>query len=302
MLNDPRCPVCDAWSRVTRRIANWGEMRECVSCGLVFSKPMALPGSSAVDFFNRAYQGRLSGEMRHFHLRLEMAGYIEKVGNAFPAGQWQETFVQVLQEKLGRGARILDIGCGTGLFMKRLQKLGFQPLGLDVAEAAVRVLRGEGYQVWHGGVATYPQEWPEPDACTLNLVLHHAPDPVGFLNDIRERFPKSGLLVSDIRASKPMYLFWKPPRHLTIWTARSLRAVLGKAGYHTEQVYEFPVEIGSLGDSIGHQVFLSLPPVLRRMNLLRLYYLAKPVLTVLPWAVLRALDMNGNVCAVAEPL
>jgi len=291
------CPVCHAESRPRNR---W--YLECECCELVFSRRMELPDTTARAFFDRAYLGKLPGEFGHFSMRLQMAGVLGELGDGFPAAQRQEVSIQVLRERLPPGARVLDIGCGIGMFLRRLRAVGFHPSGLDVAEATMNMLQDEGFEVWHGEVESYPEDRPQPEACTLNLVLHHSPNPIGFLASIRKRFPHSMLFVSDIEASKPLYPGWKPPRHLTVWTARSMEIALQKAGYSVRQIWQFPVEIRSLGDSVGWRLFLALPPPLRQVALLRAYYGFKPFVTAPLWAAMRVLGMNGNVSAVATPI
>jgi hypothetical protein len=294
-MNESVCPVCKSTSRSRGAL-----YRECSTCGLVFAKSMTLGGVTPVEFFSQAYSGKLKGDFWHFNSRLQIQDYLKKMGNSLPFGKAQETFLEILQEKLKPGARVLDIGCGIGLFMRRLKEKGFNPVGLDVGEPVVKELRGEGFQVWHGEVYSYPKDWPEPDACTLNLVLHHTPNPIDFLTIIRQRFPSSLLLVSDIKASKPLYAGWKPPRHLSVWTHQSMKLALQKAGYSVTRTYEFPVAIRSHGDTIFWPLFLRLPDRLRTTKLLRRYYYFKPVWIWPIWIVLRALGMSGNISAIAN--
>ena len=50
----------------------------------------------------------------------------------------------------GRGPRVLDVGCGNGVFMLRMRSLGFEVHGIDVDPAAVEEARRAGLDVRRG--------------------------------------------------------------------------------------------------------------------------------------------------------
>lgn len=53
-----------------------------------------------------------------------------------------------------RGIRILDAGCGTGGFLRQLQRHGYtNSAGLDISPIAVDFCRKQGLEVWQGSIA-----------------------------------------------------------------------------------------------------------------------------------------------------
>ena len=297
-----RCIICGGPSRLHKRVLNWGQMRRCLECHCIFSVCETKNTIRNDIYFDQAYRGNIPGEMRHFNRRIRMRRYIREFGSAYPCpgGTAWENSIRTLKYRLPKGSNVLDIGCGLGYFLDRLEKEGFSPLGLDIADFVVDMLRKEGRQVWSGSLATYPHDWPQPAACTMHFVLHHVDDPIGFLSGIRKRFPTSPLVLTDVGTSNRVSPDLVPPRHLTIWTRKSMDIALRKAGYDAK-VFELPVP-PTYGESVLQAVFLSLPSSLHRVSILRLIVAGRrPIL----WAVaplMRALGRDTDIGAIARPL
>ena len=103
------------------------------------------------------------------------------------------------------GEIILDYGCGVGLEMIELKSLGFEPLGIDVSERAVNILRQNRFKAIQGNtIDCYSNSWSEPSAILLLEVLEHLPDPVDFLHSIHKKFPRVPVL-----ATSPSLTRWQ---------------------------------------------------------------------------------------------
>jgi SAM-dependent methyltransferase len=79
-----------------------------------------------------------------------------------------------------RGQRLLEIGCGTGLFLETLHRAGFDVTGLDAAPAMLEAARERLGQVadLHLGQAEHlPFADKEFDFSVLLTVLEFCPDP-----------------------------------------------------------------------------------------------------------------------------
>jgi SAM-dependent methyltransferase len=77
------------------------------------------------------------------------------------------------------GIELLDVGCGTGSFLRRLRGLGHTTrlVGLDSSPAAVDGLRDEpGIEVYHGDAADLPFEAGTFTAVTARHMLYHVDD------------------------------------------------------------------------------------------------------------------------------
>jgi hypothetical protein len=204
-------------------------------------------------------------------------------------------------------ATVFDIGVGPGYFLRTIRKLGFTPMGLDVAEEPVRLLIGEGYQVWHGTVETVPMDWPKPAICTVFFVLHHLTDPIAFLRSIRVRFSDAVLVVAQhntvasvISSGRPLSPEWLPPRTLSFWGQKSLRKAMELAGYEVERVG--PVAMTELDYYIPgtRSLYLTLRRYLQRW--LPTYYAVKPVLFKPVAALDRLRGRAASVLSIGRPV
>jgi hypothetical protein len=128
-----------------------------------------------------------------------------------------------------------------------LKNKGFIPLGMDIAQFPIDMLRKQGYQVAVGSIEDYPADWPTPSVITAFEVLEHLPNPMAFLVSIHERFPGSILMLS-VPSPKRWIPFGArgpgdyPPNHLTRWTAQALQIALRRAGYMSVNLF-FPPAI-----------------------------------------------------------
>jgi len=133
------------------------------------------------------------------------------------------------------GARILDIGCGTGSLLLELRDDGFTQLtGVDPL-----IPHALDYA---GGVRIHAKALAEVPGAFDLLMMHHAfehvPDPEATLREIRERLVPGGwavlrIPVADCHAWRHYGVDWvqlDAPRHLHIHTRKSMEQLARRAG------------------------------------------------------------------------
>jgi SAM-dependent methyltransferase len=227
------------------RLSDGVALRRCGSCGLTFADPLDLQDTPQ-GLFARAYSGRESrASMAMFRHRLVWRADLLSAGAGIEQvlPRTQRRALEYIEQVSGRPAAVLDIGCGSGLFLEAATRRGQDVAGVEVAEPAVRFLHQQGYRVFHGTVEEVPEGWADPEVCTAFYVIHHVTDPMRFLETIRRKFPRAHLVLTEHylgeqpRKIAPMNL---PPRRLTLWTRESLRVALSNAGYEVEEISLVP--------------------------------------------------------------
>jgi len=141
--------------------------------------------------------------------------------------------------------RLLDVGCGSGWYLARMRRLGWQVRGVEPDEAAACRAR----EIHHLDVLTGDLSHPDLpaagfDAVTFWHVLEHVPEPRATLARARELLRPGGLLVAQVphAAGCCAQLFGSDwlgldlPRHLTHFSDRTLRRILRGAGFRVLRI------------------------------------------------------------------
>jgi ubiquinone/menaquinone biosynthesis C-methylase UbiE len=75
-----------------------------------------------------------------------------------------------------RGARVLELGCGTGLILTRIADIAREAVGIDLSEGMAQHARKRGLDVHIGSVCDLPFEDDRFDLTYSFKVLAHVPD------------------------------------------------------------------------------------------------------------------------------
>jgi 2-polyprenyl-3-methyl-5-hydroxy-6-metoxy-1,4-benzoquinol methylase len=224
------CPLCQSESNDIVESFGPLEILRCPECTLEFCDPLEY----CREDYDRAYKD----ESREFYV--PSSAWLSEANGSLSESQWMLFSAQVSAlrwiQSTQPNASILDIGCGSGWFIARARELGFKVCGVEVGSRPVKLLNEKGFEVVCGSVEAIPANW-KPDVVTLFEVLEHLPDPVGFLAQIRQRFPDSIFILSVpsprrwTKAGKHRDVADYPPNHLTRWNADSLHRALSRVGY-----------------------------------------------------------------------
>ena len=210
------CPICGGQNLELKERLDHYNLVRCVSCDLIFSDPMQAADGSAYD---RAYR------IRHFVIDNRIRDYY----------RWTLRRTQP-------GQRLLDLGCGEGVFVAYARRRGREAYGLDFSRRAIAVGKNFRRNEWIrvGTIHELPRDlWPsEYDMVTALEVVEHLEDPRAILDEIRLCLKPGGVVVFSVpnRDCWPITKFDDyPPHHLTRWTRRSLCRLLESAGYQVEE-------------------------------------------------------------------
>jgi 2-polyprenyl-3-methyl-5-hydroxy-6-metoxy-1,4-benzoquinol methylase len=142
------------------------------------------------------------------------------------------------------GARLLEVGCGSGSALRVLQDLGWRAEGVDFDAAAVAAARRRGLAVHEGTIAA--QAYPEGSfqAIVMSHVVEHVHDPRALLRECHHLLSPGGRLVVVTPNARsrghalfgPSWFALEPPRHLLLLDAAGLRRLAEEAGFQVEQL------------------------------------------------------------------
>ncbi len=82
-----------------------------------------------------------------------------------------------------RGARVLELGCGTGLILARIAEVADEAVGIDLSEGMAQQAKDRGLDVRIGSVCDLPFEDNQFDLTYSFKVLAHIPDIEGAVRE-----------------------------------------------------------------------------------------------------------------------
>jgi 2-polyprenyl-3-methyl-5-hydroxy-6-metoxy-1,4-benzoquinol methylase len=145
--------------------------------------------------------------------------------------------------------RLLDVGCGRGDFLDRMRRRGWAVEGLDVDSSALEQARAKhGLKVHMGPIEDLRFPGESFDAITMNHVIEHVHDPVSLLRECLRVLKPGGRLaaVTPNLAGLGHRRFgrnWRglePPRHLHLFTRKTLGECAARAGCRSFEVFGVP--------------------------------------------------------------
>ncbi len=120
-----------------------------------------------------------------------------------------DTVVSVLD--LQPGARILDVGCGSGIFTELMQERGYELIGIDLSHALLNLGKKnlKSINFTQGDAESMPFADSSFDAVMFSCLLHHLPDPSLCIQEARRVLKPKGRFVGfDPNRLNPfMYLY-----------------------------------------------------------------------------------------------
>jgi SAM-dependent methyltransferase len=213
----------------------------CVSCGFLYRHPGIRPERLGDLYGGGRYSSFLSGAYKKRRVR-RYKHTMQPFGSLFEAGE---------------GRRLLDFGCGNGLFLDLAYRRGFACHGVDLAEDAVEFARTKpsGSHVHHGSPMAVPEiAAGDFDVITMWSVLAHLAEPVEDLTMLRRLLAPDGvLLILTVNANslklKRQLDRWGgfTPNHLKFFAPDTLQLLLRRAGFAATVMppwYGDPVEGG----------------------------------------------------------
>ena len=149
------------------------------------------------------------------------------------------------------GARVLDVGCGGGIFAEALARRGAQVTGIDASEGVLDVARmhgqeaGLGIDYRQGTAEALASESPEHyDAVACMELLEHVPDPASLVRACADLArPGAGLFFSTLNRTPKSFL-------LGIVAAEHVLEILPR-GTHDFARFLRPSELDAAGRAAG---------------------------------------------------
>lgn len=152
--------------------------------------------------------------------------------------------------------KLLDIGCGNGIFLQEAEKYRWIPSGIDMSSKMVEYLKKHfTYPIFHGNILTTKLS-NKYDLITLNQVVEHFSHPTQLIKKCYNLLNKDGYIyiatpniasnVAKIRKSEFDYLI--PPQHLSYFNKKTLDYILITSGFKVIKfhTWSYPVDLAGV--------------------------------------------------------
>jgi 2-polyprenyl-3-methyl-5-hydroxy-6-metoxy-1,4-benzoquinol methylase len=216
-----KCPLCGAAAAQAKhyvRTASSYDLHECPSCTLVYAKDI-LDDDGIFAIYDEAYARKYEERP----LAKQNRGYADRFFGKRPRG------------------RLLEVGCGTGQFLRRLGELGFETYGVEVSPACAAY--APDLRVVAAPFEEMPEVWPRAwfDYVVTFHVVEHVAEPVATARKVAAFLKPDGVwfnYMPNVRArgrdvQTPAWIHFNPPRrgeHVNFFDERTIRVLADKAG------------------------------------------------------------------------
>ena len=213
------CPICESSnSRFERTLKNM-TLVKCQVCSFVY---LDLPDEE-IEKANSSFSSDRSMET----YEMIQTG-VDKL--------WHEHIVKLFTKKIKGGRRVLDIGCGNGLLLKKFKEYGWECYGVDLSSWSYEFSKRYNFKFYHGRVEDSNFERDSFDLVINLSTFEHITRPVDFIESLAPFLKKGGYCYMAgipnygsfaIRLGISAFHHNRPPKHCNYFTPKSIRA-LGK--------------------------------------------------------------------------
>ncbi len=185
----PICPICGDTKPSQRYKITRFEVLQCSACTQIYLYPF--PSEEEIrKMFSELYTtgGGSVPELKSYY------GFCYDDEPDNPLVQTYESYLDLIEVHHEPGS-ILDIGCGTGLFLSVARRRGWEPYGIDGSEEATHHARERfGLDPWVGDFEDFSAEDRRFDVITGWDIIEHAREPVKLLEAMRRSLAPDGII------------------------------------------------------------------------------------------------------------
>ena len=223
-----KCIICHNDQNLSNYLEKEGIMySKCLQCGLIFRKTKIETNEMQKTYNDKNY----------------FSGYLENYK------EFIKIFNQMLNliEKYKAPGKILDIGCGLGLFLYLAKKRGWEANGIEVSKFAsnfannklkLNVINSDNLDTFQDNFF---------DVIVVNHVLEHIENPLVILKQIKKKLNINGFLFIGVpnieglfpRFQKENWPSLQPLAHIYQFTPKTLKLLLQKIGFEPIRIITF---------------------------------------------------------------
>jgi SAM-dependent methyltransferase len=230
LITLPGCPVCEGTSSRPKYHKFGLPLVECRGCGLVFANPRLTPEEIwkrySPDYFWNEYMPALGVRDGQFDL------------NYFDSRH--AAMLQLIARQRPNRGRLLEVGAGSGFFLKAAERAGWSVAGIEISTEGVEfATKRLGLEIRRESAEALSFPAASFDVVVMFDVIEHLLDLMAALERVKTVLRPGGLLVvstPNLHALTRLALGseWavlSPAEHLYNFSAATLGRLLRRAGF-----------------------------------------------------------------------
>lgn len=270
----PSCPICSSTEeKVLIEAVNEYQIFRCPACDVEFAYPFKAPEH---EFY---IGGAEVTEPSELLLLIQKSRYETEYGVHSYLMSLVYTFYNVqlelywpqrkfIADYLPSHSKVLDIGCGTCIFLAYAKRSGCEVWGIDINPNFINACRFQRFnKTFVATLREFFEKFPHNtfDVITMFEVLEHLDNPVETLSIIHRLLRKDGILAISVPNNERGRLKFGlkrteedyPPHHLTRWTPKAISGFVERMGFEVLGHHIAPID---LGYSISRRIFDPVSP------------------------------------------
>lgn len=245
--------------------------------------------------YQEIYLYKCNKTQLHFFLPLDIAGsdklyeQLEKLDWYYMERKWEH---DMAIKDISKEHKILEVGCGRGAFIKRLQQEDFDAYGIELNSSAVEYAKAHNIPVKRVNLYDLAKEQPNSfDVVCTFQVLEHIAEPKPFLEAMIKLLKPQGKLIISVPNHDSIIkhsldtLSEMPPHHMTRWipaTFQQLSSIFPiqllkisyepLASYHVKwyvSIFKSKHPKFTLKGLTSRAIFKIIEPILKKSRLVR---------------------------------
>ncbi len=257
--NQTNCPACEeSGSRLYNNASDYyfnspdsWSISRCPKCETLWLDPAPLPeeiGKAYANYHTHTADKNnkyASIALRIFKKLFHVKFLLHPDYRSLVAEQKNARFLNLKHQKR---EKLLDIGCGGGRFLHRMQRIGWDVEGVDFDAAATRKVEEKyGFRVYTGDLRDIKLQANSYDVVVMSHAIEHVCDPASLMGEVRRILKKGGRLIivtpnSNAVARRRFGIYWRGlevPRHIQIFSPTGLSLLIKNSGLKLLEAYTF---------------------------------------------------------------
>jgi len=239
MMNDSKdlekvnCNFCGDDDYKIKYVKDGYNIVQCNKCGLVYVNPR-LTQEAIIRLYDKDY---FLGE--GFDKSVQYKNEFEELSEKIDLSDWDASTIKEFLQTKEQTPKLLDIGCGMGLFLWKAKKVGFDVEGIELSPFAAEFVRSKGITVRDKSI--YEETLPENhyDAISMKEVIEHLPDPKAALRNIYNSLKPGGVLFMttgnydcpERKLRGKDWFYFMPEGHIYVFSNKTMTNYLKEIGF-----------------------------------------------------------------------